>query len=108
MCEAVSSWGNEEGGLLTLNSCQTRQVACDERAHFAALPPFSSRAASAAAGAAGAAGTVQQLGGERGREREEKWETHPRIIPRLFSVFFPRGEGRERRGGYAQLQLFQS
>lgn len=103
MCEAVSSWGSKGGGLLTINSCQTRKVACDERAHFSALPPFSSRAASAAAGAAG---TVQQLGGKEG-ERGKKWETHPWIIPRLFSVFFPRGEGRERRG-YAQLQLFQS
>lgn len=57
------------GGLPTLNSCQTRQVACDERVHFATLPPFSSRAASADTGAAGAVTVLQLRGKEKGKGR---------------------------------------
>lgn len=83
------------GGLPTLNSCQTRQVACDERLHFAALPPFSSRAASAATEAAeaevaGAAGARLQLGRRREGTSAGKGDS-PADYSSAFLAFFSLG-----------------
>lgn len=94
MREATSGGrnGGREAGRRAPNSCQTRQVACDERLHFAALPPFSSGAASAATGAAGTAGaeTVLQLGGEK-REREGGKRDSPADYSSAFLAFLSLG-----------------